>query len=324
MISRAVVAVLVVLYSAGLFAAPADRGPRNGHENNGGNLQVVQFISTARDIHRYLSTATGENRLLSDTELKRFAATIDETRVEPVMDGLVDRRGQRADAVVVDDELSPGHKKIRIWEPAWRQYLSGVVTRGVYILVFHEYLRVMGFREDQQILSNRLNMGSGELPRLTSKAVNLSFEPTNMDFGGVPFGWQKVGTAEYNVVKDTTIVRGGMTALRVENSYLQNFGGVGQCLPAEDLKLRALVLRGFIKTNNVIGIAGLWLRIDGIGGQTLFLDNMYTRGINGTLDWFEVGTNIARVPSTATMVCFGTLMSGSGTAWFDELKLEIQ
>jgi hypothetical protein len=54
----------------------------------------------------------------------------------------------------------------------------------------------------------------------------------------------------------------------------------------------------------------------------LAFDNMHDRGVPGTTDWkrFEINLPVA---AGAININFGALFSGSGTAWFDGLLVEL-
>lgn len=297
-----------------------------GHENNGGNLTVVEFVSTARGIHDHLAASSGDARILSSSELARFEQVIDETRVEPVAEALTDRFGQRADATVEDDDINIGQKKIRIWEPAWREYLEGTIRKAVYQLVFHEYLRVMGYNEDQQPISSQLNMGGAagggsSLPMLSGEGFNLSFEKAGIDDNPMPQGWQSsYGNFGYTYSRDTQVKIVGGASGRIDGLQGTYFGAFAQCVSADRYRGKTVLLSGYVMPYHVTGYAGLWLRVDGPGGQVLSLDNMHDRGIGGTMSWQAVQTGAA-VPANATYLCFGALMSGSGITWADGLDL---
>ena len=79
---------------------------------------------------------------------------------------------------------------------------------------------------------------------------------------------------------------------------------------------------GFIKTAGVTrGYAGLWWRVDGESGALAF-DNMSDRGATGTSEWarYEIELPVA---SNARNINFGALHTGDGTAWFDDLRIEL-
>jgi erythromycin esterase-like protein len=80
---------------------------------------------------------------------------------------------------------------------------------------------------------------------------------------------------------------------------------------------------GAIRTENLAGgMAGLWWRADGPKNEQLAFDNMQTRGPSGTTDWkrYEI---VLDVPASTVNINFGVLMPGTGSAWFDDLRIEI-
>jgi erythromycin esterase-like protein len=81
---------------------------------------------------------------------------------------------------------------------------------------------------------------------------------------------------------------------------------------------------GYIKTDRVSeGFAGLWWRVDGEPGtRTLAFDNMNQRGPRGTTDWTRYVIELPVDPN-ARNINFGLLMPGNGTAWFDDLTIEL-
>ena len=81
---------------------------------------------------------------------------------------------------------------------------------------------------------------------------------------------------------------------------------------------------GYIKTDRVSdGYAGLWWRVDGQAGtQSLAFDNMHDRGPTGTTDWTHYVIELPVDPN-ARNINFGLLMPGNGTAWFDDLTIEL-
>jgi erythromycin esterase-like protein len=81
-------------------------------------------------------------------------------------------------------------------------------------------------------------------------------------------------------------------------------------------------LSGYIKTEGMTrGFAGLWWRVDGPSGVLAF-DNMRNRGATGSSDWKRFELELP-VDSTVRNINFGVLMPGDGTAWFDDLSIEL-
>ena len=81
---------------------------------------------------------------------------------------------------------------------------------------------------------------------------------------------------------------------------------------------------GYVRTEGVTtGYAGLWWRVDGKPGTpALAFDNMSTRGATGTADWRPFTIEL-RVDTSARNINFGLLLPGNGTAWFDDLTIEL-
>jgi erythromycin esterase-like protein len=102
------------------------------------------------------------------------------------------------------------------------------------------------------------------------------------------------------------------------------FGFAVATLPVQAAAGKHLSFTGYIKSEDISqGYAGLWMRADGAqGAKPLAFDNMQDRGVTGTTPWkrYEISLDI---PANATNIVFGTLQTGSGTAWFDSLKIEI-
>ncbi len=79
---------------------------------------------------------------------------------------------------------------------------------------------------------------------------------------------------------------------------------------------------GFIKTEGVTrGFAGLWWRVDGPSGVLAF-DNMQARDVAGTTEWTKFTIELP-VDASAKNINFGALLPGDGTAWFDDLTIEL-
>lgn len=77
-----------------------------------------------------------------------------------------------------------------------------------------------------------------------------------------------------------------------------------------------------LKTADVSGWCGLWMRVDGSkGSESLAFDNMEKRAITDTTDWqtYEV---VLDVPAEATSISFGVLVQGNGHAWLSDVRFE--
>jgi hypothetical protein len=104
----------------------------------------------------------------------------------------------------------------------------------------------------------------------------------------------------------------------------EDFGTLTQCFDAGRWRDMVIRFSGYLKTAEVRGWAGLWMRVDGSDGETLRFDNMASpvdRSIAGTTDWAQYEI-VLDIPEEAVTICLGFLLHGSGTVWADDLDLE--
>ncbi len=144
----------------------------------------------------------------------------------------------------------------------------------------------------------------------------LDFESDHT--GGVPKGWNGVPPGTFAV--DDQVVHGGRWSLRIERTAdgPGEFTAVSRMLPIDFAGAR-LELSGFLRTENVAGFAGLWMREDGDGGIVAF-DNMESRRLNGTTGWTEYTITLPLAPGAKRLI-FGVLAAGGGRVWADDLRL---
>lgn len=99
------------------------------------------------------------------------------------------------------------------------------------------------------------------------------------------------------------------------------FGTIMQGFAPTDYLGRRVRMSAWVKTANVTGWAGLWMRVDGASKGSISFDNMGQRPIKGTTEWthYEVVLDVA--PS-AKNLAFGLLLAGPGQAWLNDLQFE--
>ena len=120
-----------------------------------------------------------------------------------------------------------------------------------------------------------------------------------------------------------------------------SFGVATGSFPVKDAAGKTVHFSAWIKTENVQnGYAGLWWRVDGPGEgynrPTLAFDNSQARFIDGTPDGNDGKVRGATgttpwtlyefelpVDKTASNINFGVLFTGTGTAWVDAMKVEL-
>ena len=144
----------------------------------------------------------------------------------------------------------------------------------------------------------------------------LSFE--NEHSGDKPGGWfaDQPGT----VFVDDKIIHSGQWSVRLERSAQSAGEGsmIARQIPWE-LSGKSIEMRGFLRTENVTGYAGLWMRLDN-GPQVLSFDNMQGQQLKGTHDWAEYKITLPLHPEGRTLV-FGFAMVGTGKAWADDIEI---
>ncbi len=152
-------------------------------------------------------------------------------------------------------------------------------------------------------------------PDLSRLAVDLTFETEQS--GGMPNGWG--GGPPGTIFADDKIVHRGKWSARIERNAQspQNFSTITNMVPM-DFKGKTIELRGFIRTQEVSGFVGLWMRED--GNTTLAFDNMESRQLKGTTEWAEYSI-VLPLREGAKQLYFGFLLVGAGKAWVDDLRL---
>lgn len=119
---------------------------------------------------------------------------------------------------------------------------------------------------------------------------------------------------------DSSIVHGGHGALRIERttSAATPFSAINKHAEI-DFSGTTVELRGYLRTEDVHGAAGIWLREDDDGGSVQFVNSL-NPGMQGTTEWTEVSIQLPLDPRAKKLV-WGVLMRGDGKAWADDLKL---
>jgi len=117
---------------------------------------------------------------------------------------------------------------------------------------------------------------------------------------------------------DTEVFHGGERALRLESDNADGATFVTRSFPIR-FGGKKVELRGFLKTEDVEGHAGLWLREDGTE-RGLEFDNMKKQRIDGTNEWTEYRVELPLHPDARDLY-FGALVTGKGKIWVDDLEL---
>lgn len=100
------------------------------------------------------------------------------------------------------------------------------------------------------------------------------------------------------------------------------FGTLMQNFKANRYLNKRMRFAAAVKSEDVGGWAGLWMRID--GGEkkdSLRFDNMQKRAIKGSTDWQRYQV-VLDIPEESTGIFFGILMDGKGQVWLSDVQFE--
>ncbi|MFC1543667.1 erythromycin esterase family protein [Gemmatimonadota bacterium] len=152
--------------------------------------------------------------------------------------------------------------------------------------------------------------------------LNLDFEETSAIRPGMLKYWSVIGPAG-SLLQDRSVSYSGDHSLRIQRSSSDGFVSTMLSFPLHVARGHTIRYSGMIRTEGVEeGYAGLLWRVDGPAQGPLAFDNMADRGVIGTIPWGRHTIEL-EVPETAEGIFFGVLFTGRGTAWFDDLAIEI-
>lgn len=166
-------------------------------------------------------------------------------------------------------------------------------------------------------------------PLVVDRPINLGFDGSTTN--GIPVGWfNSFGyvsgvSTEYDIcishrAEDRTA---GMCAvLSNTKAAPSEFGSLMQRCPGRFLAGKTVRLEGELRSENVTGWAGLWLRADADVHPNLFFDNMSRRPVVGTTSWSRYSID-APLPTNTDWLNYGIVLCGSGLVSADNLRLFI-
>jgi C-terminal processing protease CtpA/Prc len=137
----------------------------------------------------------------------------------------------------------------------------------------------------------------------------------------LPFGWTYPTSllSTYNFALDSVEKQHGKYAVAIGSIGAGGeYASMGFNIP-KVFKGKEIELRGFLKTENVEGAAGLWLAVDG----TTAFDNMLGRNIHGNTPWTEYIIKLKYDDEHTTNIRAGAILQGKGKIWFDNVRLYI-
>jgi hypothetical protein len=143
----------------------------------------------------------------------------------------------------------------------------------------------------------------------------------------LPVGWYVTESApkRYEAGVDTkSTCEGNRSAyLRALTQDESGYGTFMQAFGAQDFRGKRLRFSAAVRTQDVDGWAGLWMRVEGPDPkQPLAFDNMQSRALVGTTGCKRYDV-VLDVPKEATTIMAGLIMSGTGQAWLDNVRFDV-
>jgi hypothetical protein len=153
--------------------------------------------------------------------------------------------------------------------------------------------------------------------------------PQNLDFEkgpstGLPEGWRAAGAApdDYVMTLDRNAHGGREGVLLRSKDKPKDFGTLMQAASGAQYRGQRVRMSAWVRTEDVKGWAGLWLRVDDAGVNAIAFDNMETRQIKGTTPWTRYSV-VLDVSDQPVDLAFGTLLYGEGKVWVDDFTFEV-
>ncbi|HEX8212333.1 MAG TPA: erythromycin esterase family protein [Longimicrobium sp.] len=159
------------------------------------------------------------------------------------------------------------------------------------------------------------------------RPLNLDMEQPGIAAPAFPWGWYspelESPAAERQARIDSIVRRGGRRSLRIERTRAGAAWIGSSDLSTKGLAGRRIRVTGWARTERLQGGAAV-LRVETMrdGYQTIRVDSMPGAGLRGTTGWTRLALETV-LDTGAVYLGVGMQVSGTGTAWFDDLALEV-
>lgn len=139
----------------------------------------------------------------------------------------------------------------------------------------------------------------------------------------LPAPWQLAGKDPKKFTAGVDQADGVKGAKFIDNTSGDDkaWGALTQAISTQNYVGQRVRFRARVRTQDVSGWAGLWMRVDTHSRQQAAFYNSQDKPIKGTSDWQERSV-VLDVPQDAAMIVFGVIDSGKGRVWIDQLALE--
>lgn len=149
------------------------------------------------------------------------------------------------------------------------------------------------------------------------KATPLAPVPAPWFMGG-----ERPGDYEFGLLPaSATHQNARIVRLRRKGGEGTGFGTVMQSFNAGDYRGRRVRVHAQLRSLDVSGWAGMWMRVDDTSGKAAAFDNMRDRALRGTTDWQSAAV-VLDVSANATSIHFGVLLTGGGAIDVTRLGFE--
>lgn len=142
--------------------------------------------------------------------------------------------------------------------------------------------------------------------------------------GRAPQGWFITGSKPANYesgVDHQANFQGAPSAfLKSKADGAEGFGTLMQNFRAGQYAGKRVRMSAWVKSQDVAGWAGLWMRVDKDSTPVSF-DNMEDRPVKNTTDWQQYDVVLDVAPD-ADSIAMGILLNKSGTVWINGVKVE--
>ncbi len=139
--------------------------------------------------------------------------------------------------------------------------------------------------------------------------------------------WFKAGSepAKYEMGVDPKMERNNVkvNTIKSKEEVVGGFGTYMSSMKVGEYAGKRVRMSGYMKSSNLYDWAGFWMRVDAADTQEpLSFDSMQNRAVKGSSDWKKYDI-VLDVPSAASKIAYGALVSGGGQIWFDDVRFEI-
>jgi len=129
----------------------------------------------------------------------------------------------------------------------------------------------------------------------------------------------------YTVYVDSAEKHNGHNTFTIKSLKPKEFATILSGMKPEKSIGKRVEYTAWVKSKDIKGWAGLWLRIDPkdpMNSPNLGFDNMGKRPITGTNDWTKYHI-VLDVPEGAANMAYGILLDGDGQVWVDSMDIKI-